>query len=88
MRTILFPCLFECILPEEILEDCSGRVRTYRHLFVICLEWITSPSGEGQQNAAHLMKCKEIGDRKGRSIEQAREDPEWCAAVFDFLQDN
>lgn len=44
--------------------------------------------GEGSQDAAHLMRCKEVGDGKGRTIEQAREDLEWCALVFEFLKEN
>ena len=38
------------------------------------------------QNAAHVLKCKLIGDGKGRTLEQAEEDLEFCTQVFEFLQ--
>ena len=40
------------------------------------------------QNAAHLLKCREIGDGKGRSMEEVFGDEEWCRAVYDFLKLN
>ena len=41
--------------------------------------------GDSCQNAAHLMKCTEVGDGKGRTMEEGREDPE---ALVDFLAKN
>ena len=40
------------------------------------------------QNAAHIRQCKEIGDGKGRTMEEAEEDPEWCEAVYEWLRKN
>ena len=37
------------------------------------------------QNAVHLTRCQLVADGRGRSLEQAWEDKEWCAAVVDFL---
>ena len=44
--------------------------------------------GERTQNAAHILQCKEVGDRKGRTLEEAEKDEEWCEAVFDLLIKN
>jgi len=38
------------------------------------------------QNAAHLMGCNWVGDRKGRTQDRIWEDEEWCEAVFDFIR--
>ena len=43
--------------------------------------------GERGQNRAHIMKCKIVGDGKGTTLEAAGKDPEWCAAVWEFLQE-
>ena len=37
------------------------------------------------QNAVHLMRCRLVADGKGRSLEQAEGDREWCQAVADFI---
>ena len=37
------------------------------------------------QNAAHVMRCTEIGNEKGWTLEEAYKDSEWCGAVVDFL---
>jgi len=34
------------------------------------------------QNAAHLLRCPLVGDGKGRSLEEARQGPEWCSGVL------
>ena len=38
------------------------------------------------QNATHLRRCSQVGDKKGRSLEECRRDQEWCEAVADFLE--
>lgn len=38
------------------------------------------------QNSAHLRSCSGIGDGKGRPIEQAYEDMEWCRVVARALK--
>jgi len=35
-------------------------------------------------NAAHPMECKQVGDGQRRSLDEAWEDREWCAAVARF----
>ena len=41
---------------------------------------------EQRQNAAHILQCKEVGDGKGRTLEQAAEDEEWCGAAYEMLK--
>ena len=38
------------------------------------------------QNAAHLLRCGLVGDRRGRRIEECYEDKEWCKAVEELLR--
>ena len=40
------------------------------------------------QNAAHLLKCTEVGDGKGRSREEMLQDEEWLSAVHEILEKN
>ena len=40
------------------------------------------------QNAAHILQCKEVGDGKGRSLEEAEADEGWCEAVYEMLIKN
>ena len=37
------------------------------------------------QNGAHLLSCSGVGDGKGRTLEEAAEDMEWCRAVVRAL---
>ena len=37
------------------------------------------------QNAVHIRRCGLVGDGKGRSIEEAMKDREWCEEVAVFL---
>ena len=43
--------------------------------------------GERGQNGAHIMNCEMVGDRRGRTLETARKDPEWCTAVWEVLKE-
>jgi len=36
------------------------------------------------QNAAHLLGCPWVGDRRGGTSEQVWEDEKWCEGVADF----
>ena len=38
------------------------------------------------QNAAHIMRCEKVGNRRGRSIQEAEQHQEWCEAVYGFLK--
>ena len=40
----------------------------------------TKPS----QNAVHILQCVETGDGKGRTLEEAETDEEWCEAVYEI----
>ena len=40
------------------------------------------------QNAAHLLRCTEVGDWKGRSREEMLQDEEWLSAVYEMLEKN
>ena len=46
------------------------------------------PCHKAAQNSAHILRCEEIGDGKGRKREEAEEDEEWCEAVYEMLQRN
>ena len=37
------------------------------------------------QNAVHMRRCKLVGDGRGRSMEEAMEDEEWCKEVVNAL---
>lgn len=53
--------------------------------------WVIGPAEDDKcecgvaQNAAHLLRCSLVGDGKGRTVEEAMEDREWCRAIAEFL---
>jgi len=38
------------------------------------------------QNAVHLLRCPLVGDGRGRTLEEAGQDPEWCREVVRHLR--
>ena len=37
------------------------------------------------QNATHALKCQLVGDGKGKTLEQAEGDEEFCGHLYSFL---
>ena len=63
----------------------KGPQKDWLHRMGVTEDYTCSCQEKLRQNSA---RCKDIGDGKGRTIEKAEEDEEWCEAVYEALQDN
>ena len=70
------------------LETDKGPLKSWLHKIGRAEDNKCSCPEDTVQNAAHIRQCKEVGDGKGRSMEQAEGDPEWCEGVYEFLRKN
>ena len=43
---------------------------------------------EVAQSAVHILRCKLVGEGRGRNLLQAEKDRYWSAEVFSFLHEN
>ena len=66
----------------------KGPLKNWLHKIKATEDYMCSCQHNQRQNAAHILQCKEVGDGKGRSIDQAEGDEEWCEAVYDWLSEN